>query len=121
MCQTLGVKRQGYYAYMRRQVEHRPDPDLVEKTELVRKIVTDSGYTYGSRRVKEALNACGYPISRDQARRLMKAAQVAVKQRKKYKVTTNSNHSKPVYANVLDRGFQVEQPNQGYVGDITYI
>ena len=121
MCQTLGVKRQGYYAYMRRQAESKPDNTWQEKVELVREIVIGSDYTYGSRRVEKALSACRYPSNRGEARRLMKAAGVEVKQRKKYKVTTNSKHSKPVYDNVLDRGFQVAQPNQGYVGDITYI
>lgn len=121
MCQLLGVKRQGYYAFARRQTKRQPDPDWQEKVELVREIVIGSDYTYGTRRVKKALNVCGYPINRNEARRLMKAANVEVKQRKRYKVTTNSNHNKPVYSNVLDRGFQVDQPNQAYVGDITYI
>jgi putative transposase len=121
MCQTLGVKRQGYYAYMRRQAESKPDNTWQEKVELVREIVIGSDYTYGSRRVEKALSACNYPSNRGEARRLMKAAGVEVKQRKKYKVTTNSKHSKPVYDNVLNRGFQVAQPDQAYVGDITYI
>lgn len=121
MCQTLGVKRQGYYAYMRRQAELKPDNTWQEKVAFVREVVVSSDYTYGSRRVEKALNACSYPSNRGEARRLMKAAGVEVKQRKKYKVTTNSKHRKPVYDNVLDRGFQVAQPNQSYVGDITYI
>lgn len=41
--------------------------------------------------------------------------------RKKYKVTTNSHHKKPVFENVLERSFQVNEPNLAYVSDITYI
>jgi putative transposase len=43
-----------------------------------------------------------------------------VKRRKKYKVTTNSNHKQSVFENVLNRQFDVAQPDQVYVGDITY-
>ena len=51
----------------------------------------------------------------------MKEAKVQVKHRKKYKVTTNSNHKQPVFENVLNRQFDVDQPDQVYVGDITYL
>lgn len=40
---------------------------------------------------------------------------------KKYKVTTNSNHQRPIYDNVLQRQFTVDHPNIFYVSDITYI
>ena len=51
----------------------------------------------------------------------MRDAGVQVRHRKKYKVTTNSNHKQPVFDNKLDRQFDVETPSQVYVGDITYI
>jgi transposase InsO family protein len=51
----------------------------------------------------------------------MKEAGVQVKHRKKYKVTTNSDHKRPVFDNVLDRQFDVDRPDQVYVGDITYL
>ncbi|MCU7904232.1 MAG: hypothetical protein KZQ66_21480 [Candidatus Thiodiazotropha sp. (ex Lucinoma aequizonata)] len=39
----------------------------------------------------------GYPVSRNKARKLMREAGVSVKQRKRYKVTTNSNHKQQVF------------------------
>ncbi|PTQ76952.1 hypothetical protein C8R28_10814, partial [Nitrosomonas ureae] len=51
----------------------------------------------------------------------MREAGVQFKHRKKYKVTTNSNHKQPVFENKLNRQFDVKAPNQVYVGDITYI
>ncbi|CAM4035886.1 Integrase catalytic domain-containing protein [Legionella pneumophila subsp. pneumophila] len=36
-------------------------------------------------------------------------------------MTTNSNHKQPVFENVLNREFQVNEPNRAYVSDITYI
>lgn len=49
----------------------------------------------------------------------MKEAQIFVRYRKKYKVTTNSSHKQPVYENVLNRQFDVKEANKAYVSDIT--
>jgi len=43
----------------------------------------------------------GFDIGRDRTRRLMKALQLKVKQKRKYKVTTDSKHKLPVARNVL--------------------
>ena len=88
--------------------------------EAVKDIAKASDNSYVSRRMKKALNALSYPASRNKARQLMKEARVAVKYRKKYKVTTNSNHKQPVFENVLNREFDANKPNQAYAGDITY-
>ena len=39
----------------------------------------------------------------------------------KFKVTTDSEHSKPIYTNVLNRNFETTHVNQKWCGDITYI
>jgi putative transposase len=44
-----------------------------------------------------------------------------MKYRKKYKVTTDSNHNKPLFDNLLKRQFDVDAPDLAYVADITYI
>lgn len=121
MCRLLGVKRNGFYRYQRQQAKKTIDAIWDEKIELVKEIAEGSKYTYGYRRMKIALNACGFPVTRGEAKRLMKAADITVKRRKKHKVTTDSNHNKPLYDNVLNRGFSVAKPNQIYAGDITYI
>lgn len=89
--------------------------------EWIRKVADASDNTYGSGRIKCALNSLGYPVSRQKARKLMREANVWVGCRKKYKVTTNSNHNKPLFENVHDREFDVSQPNKAFVADITYI
>lgn len=71
--------------------------------------------------MRKALNALGYPIGRDKTRRLMKEAGVWVRYRKKYRVTTNSKHKKPLFNNELNRQFTVTAPNRAYVSDITYV
>jgi putative transposase len=51
----------------------------------------------------------------------MKEADVQVRYRKRYKVTTNSQHSQPVFNNLLNRQFEVDQPNRVYASDVAYI
>ena len=121
MCQVLGVSRQGYYHY-RQHTENGPiDPEHQEMLDWVRKIDAASNRTYGSRRMKKALNVLGFPISRSKARKLMREAGVSVRHRKKFKVTTTSNHQQPVFDNLIQRQFDVRQTDQVYASDITYI
>ncbi|WP_423202909.1 IS3 family transposase [Legionella nautarum] len=121
MCQLLGITRHGYYSYQQRQRNKPDDPEHQEMLEWVKKIAESSQYCYGSRRMKNALNALGYPVGRRRTQRLMKEAKIFVRYRKKYKVTTNSNHKQPVYENVLNREFDVKEANRAYVSDITYV
>jgi putative transposase len=105
MCQLFGITRSGYYGYQRRggggmDYYHK---ELLEAVEDIAEATDDN---YGSRRIKQALNALGYPVSRRNAGKLMKEAGVQVKHRKKYKVTTNSDHKQPVFDSVSDRKFE---------------
>ena len=123
MCRLLGVKRNGFYRYLNNQKAlQTPSADAkAEMLEWVEAIDAASDHTYGSRRMQRALNCLGYPVSRQKARRLMLDAKVKVRYKKKYKVTTNSDHNKPVFDNVLNRKFDVNAPDQAYACDITYV
>lgn len=111
MCRVMGVKRNGFYRFLKQQTGSPRDPLPEDMLEAVREIAKASDYTYGTRRMKKALNILGFPISRNTARKLRKEANVQVRYRKKYKVTTNSNHRQPVFDNLLDRQFNPEKPD----------
>jgi len=85
-CQVLGVSRNGYYQYERNQANKPKNPEHQEMLEWVEDIAESSGHTYGSRRMKRALNALGYPVSRDKARKLMREAGIKAGQLRKYDV-----------------------------------
>tara|TARA_R110000787_G_scaffold52239_4_gene123105 strand:- start:587 stop:1465 length:879 start_codon:yes stop_codon:yes gene_type:complete len=121
MCRLLGVSRNAYYRHSQRQRDRLPDPEHEAMLAAVKEIAKGSGDSYGSRRMKRALNALGHPIGRRRARSLMREAGVKARYRKKHKVTTNSDHQQPVFDNVLAREFTAAGPDQAYVTDITYI
>ena len=121
MCHVLGVKSNNYYSYQKRKAQRPFDTTHQEMLEWVKDIAKFSDNTYGARRIQKTLNALSFPVSRRKAAQLMKEAKVWVRYKKKYKATTNSEHNKPVYANELEQAFDVQQPNQVWVQDITYI
>jgi len=116
----MGVSRSAYYAWLEcpQTALEKDDAELIEiiKTEFQK-----GRKNYGTRRLKKALIGLDRHVSRRRIGRLMGAAGLACKTKRKFKATTNSNHKLPIAPNLLDRQFTVHQPNQTYVGDITYI
>lgn len=88
---------------------------------LVQEAHRESKETYGARRIAEDLKAQGESCGRTKAGTLMKLAGVSVKQAKKFKATTDSKHDLPVAPNLVDREFDVSEPDRVWVSDITYI
>ncbi len=121
MCRVLGVSRSGFYYYLKHMANRPTDPDHLEMLRLVRWIAEATDYCYGSRRMMIALSLLSAPVSRDKARKLMEEANVKARSKKKYKVTTNSNHKQPVFENLLQRDFSPAQPDQVYAADVTYV
>lgn len=77
---------------------------------------------YGARRITDELFKRGTKCSCEKVSKIMQDKKLVPLGHKKYKViTTNSNHKYKVFDNLLERNFTVDQPNQVYVGDITYI
>ena len=54
-------------------------------------------------------------------RRIKEEHGIKCRRHKRFKVTTDSNHNKMVYPNVLDQQFDAKRPNESWVSDITYI
>ncbi len=71
--------------------------------------------------IADELHDQGETCSRNRVCRRMKKLGLYAKGKKKFKVTTDSNHHLPVAANWLNRDFTASAPNQKWVSDITYI
>jgi len=116
-CRILQVSRSGYYAYRRT----KPCAKRLQQQTHVKAAFSSSGASYGSRRVMHALRAQGLRIGRYRVRTLMREAGLRTNWKRKFVSTTDSRHTLPVAENVLNRQFDVGEPNRAWVSDITYI
>lgn len=120
-CETLEVSRSGYYAW-RVRTESAQAKRREELAEKIRAVHEENRFVYGSPRVYKALKAEGESVSENTVAKVMREQEIRVKTKKKFVPrTTESNHGRPVAANLLDRQFAAELPNQKWAVDITYI
>ena len=119
MCRVFSVTRQGYYAYLKRRAVKRPAE--VELQAQVKQAYAEGRGTYGSPRVVEALRKKGIPASKRRVERTMRALGLQGCKRRRFRVTTKANPAHPVAANLLDRNFTADRPNQRWVTDISYV
>jgi putative transposase len=119
-CDVFGVSRSGFYAW-----KGRPEaPRAQEDAELVIdiKVASEVGRgNYGSPRVHRELRAQGRRISRKRVERLMRQEGIVARKKRRFRKTTDSNHSHPIAPNVLARNFNVELPDTAWVTDVTYV
>ena len=120
MCRVLEVSRAGYYASRGRPESHRAKANRQLSTKI-HAVYETSRRTYGSPRVYLELRGGGHKAGRHRVARLMRREGLVARKKKRFRVTTQSNHSEPIARNVLARNFEVKKPNQVWVGDITYL
>jgi putative transposase len=120
MCELLAVSRAGFYAWRKRPESHRQREDK-RLGALIKASFEQSRKTYGYRRVCKDLQAQNEICGAYRIARLMKRQELRAKARRKFKVTTDSKHNKPIHENLLRRQFNAPAPNQRWVSDITYI
>ena len=120
MCRVLGVSRSGYYSYLRRGLSPRyaENRSLLTK---IREIWEWSRRVYGSPRITAELRARGYRCGENRIARIMKANGIASFTRRRYRLTTNSDHKLPIAEDLVGRDFRATAPNRLWVSDITYI
>jgi transposase InsO family protein len=118
LCRILDVSRAGYYASRRRAM--RPNP-VCAVTPYLKAAFTESGRSYGSRRLSVALANRGIAVTRYRVRTLVRINGLRPVWKRKFIHTTDSNHALPIADNVLDRQFAPAAANQSWVADITYI
>ncbi len=82
--------------------------------------VCEENPTYGYRRVDAELRHRGLVVNAKRVRRLMAVNGLNPKRRRRYLVTTDSNHDGPIFPHIA-RGFEVYGPDQLWVADITYV
>jgi putative transposase len=121
MCAALSVSPSGFYAW-RSQPQ---SPRKIANRELlvaIRRIHAQHRERYGAPRIHAELRAEGHTLSRKRVARLMRRHGIRARAPRRYRVcTTDSKHSLPVAANLLDQNFVANRPDQVWLADITYI
>ena len=118
LCRCLRVTRTGFYAWRRRPESAHAQHDRRLRV-WVRASFDASKQRYGSPRIHEDLREQDIRVSRKRVVRVMQEEGLHARTRKRFKVTTMSDHDQPVAANLLDRAFTAATVNQRWVGDTT--
>ena len=120
MCRVLGVSTSGYYAWLKRSPSQRERTDA-ELLGQIRRFHERSDGTYGVPRIYEDLVEEGVRIGRKRIARLMRQAGLRGVCRRRWTTTTQRSSSVRPAADLVDRTFVADGPNQLWVADITYI
>ena len=109
----MEVARSSFYA--------EPAPRPADGAILARiTAICDEYPAYGYRRVGAELRHRGLVVNAKKVRRIMTENGLNPKRRRRYVVTTDSNHDGPIFPNIA-KGFEVHGPDQLWVADITYV
>lgn len=117
-CRCLKASRSGYYRWLKVPVSNRKKRDIQLKQMILTEYVA-AKKAYGSPRLHKALQNRGEACGPNRVVRLMKELQIRSISKPRYKLTTNSNHQKPIAENLLNRNFNPTQPNDVWASDVT--
>ena len=120
MCEIFSVSRAGFYAWKKRPESKRKKNDRRFLT-LIKTSFQSSRDTYGYRRIHHDLREQNENCGKHRVARIMHENGIQPKTKRKFRVTTDSRHNKPIHENHLGRQFNAVMPNQRWVSDITYI
>ena len=122
-CRVLEVSVSGYHAHRARQLSTAPRRHLSDEALLVhiKAVHAQTHGGYGRPRILRELRNDGVRVGKQRLQTLMHKHGIRAKGKRRFKVTTNSNHDLPIAPNLLNRQFAVDTPDKVWVGDITYI
>jgi putative transposase len=116
MCALAQVGRAGYYRFLTTPAVGDKDLDL---RDAIQRVALEWP-SYGRPRITAELHRRGWQVGPNRVYRIMREDNLLCLRRRKFVVTTNSNHDHPVYPNRA-RDMVLTGINQLWVADITYI
>ena len=123
MCRVLEVSASGFYAWLTRPLSERSRANERLKLEI-RAVHSASKRRYGAIKVQKELNAQGVECGHNRVARLMRESGLRSKRGRKFRVTTESDHSFPLARNELLRRFDLSmnrEIDRVWAADITYL
>ena len=116
MVKLRRVSRSGFYRFD----DAEPDPDRdMDLRDAIQKIALEWP-SYGRPRITEELRRRGWQVNPKRVYRLMREDNLLCVRKRKFVVTTDSNHTRKVYPN-LARNMILTETDQLWRADITYI
>jgi len=116
MADTAVVSRASYYRSWRKR---EPKEEQVALRDAIQRLAMKDRH-YGYRRVVISLQRAGWVVNHKRVLRLMREDNLLSIRKRRFVVTTDSDHSWRIYPN-LARRMVVDQINQLWVADITYV
>jgi transposase InsO family protein len=117
MCELIRVSRASFYRSLK---ERRPAEEETEVRSTIQQIALEHRRRYGYRRICAELRRRGMQVNHKRVLRMMRKDNLLGLRRRRFMVTTNSNHKFEVYLN-LARRMKLSGVDQLWVADITYI
>ena len=117
---VLGVSRSGFYDWAGRDPSWRAQANVLLNGRI-HDIFLRHRQRYGSPRIVDELRDEGIACSENRVARRMRILELKAIQARKFKVTTDSNHTKPVARDLIEQDFAATAPNQKWCSDITYV
>jgi len=116
LCDLARVSRAGYYRFLSPPEVEDADLDL---RDAIQRIALEFP-SYGRPRMTAELHRRGWAVGPNRVHRIMREDNLLCLRRRRFVVTTNSNHHLPVYPNRAG-DMKLTALNQLWVADITYI
>lgn len=116
MCELAGVSRASFYRSWEQQ---EPTAAEMAVRDAIQQAAIAHRY-YGYRRIAAQLQQQGFMVSVKKVRRLMRGDNLVAIRRRKFVVTTDSDHRFRVHPN-LAQSLEVTSINQLWVADLTYL
>lgn len=121
MAEQFDISTSGYYRWCKQPITQRMRQRNYHD-QFIGEIFSEHKGRYGAVRIVEELrDVYNVRLKRQTVSGHMSRLGLVPKARRKFKVTTDSNHKKSVAPNLLDQDFHAAGPNQKWVSDITYI
>lgn len=126
ICDVIEIAPSTYYEAKRREREPARRPARQQRDEVlkveIQRIYDENQQVYGVRKVWIQANREGIPVAKCTVRRLMRELGLrGVTRGRGFKQTTRTDQRLPRPADLVDRRFSAERPNQLWVSDLTYV
>ena len=120
MCRVLEIQRRGFYTWLNRPKSKR----AIEDKRLlgqIKQFWIESGFAYGYRNITKDMKDAGEACGHNRVHRIMKAAGIRSQRGYKRHPGFKGGKISHVAPNILERQFEVDEPNKVWVTDFTYV